>query len=443
MDLSIIIATHNRGTLLKRALDNVSEISRHSRCANEIIVVDNNSSDSTRKMTSDFRKNFENVRYVFEGRTSLSKARNTGGYVAKGKYLLFLDDDVIVKKGSFDEIVSTFNRLQRCGVIAGRIMPKFLEKAPVWIGPAQKIFNGLSLYDKKYLPNIKKDFQEVLSANGPMMAVRKNLFHKIGGYPPDTIGVETNLGGKEFRKLFIGPGDYGLCTNARREGYKIYYSNKVSCFHLIPPTRLTRSFWRARMISEGQYEATSSRYFFSQSQLLLGFRLLAKKSLYLKYKNIFSSQIERRKSNRGQGSVSPEELLLHYNRSFFEMSYVLDKNKSFGRYLWKIGKEGVSDKEYEKVVRKMPRDYKVITSSKYMYNESPLKALEQYEDTFEVLDKSLYRTDFFSSGMIPFLSILDTWLRIRKNVYLQRVYLKMTGFLSVFKTPDKQDPIYI
>ena len=89
MDLSIIIATHNRGTLLKRALDNVSEISRHSRCANEIIVVDNNSSDSTRKMTSDFRKNFENVRYVFEGRTSLSKARNTGGYVAKGNTSFF------------------------------------------------------------------------------------------------------------------------------------------------------------------------------------------------------------------------------------------------------------------------------------------------------------------------------------------------------------------
>lgn len=443
MDLSIIIATHNRGSLLKGALDNVIAISKHSRCTSEIVVVDNNSSDSTRRITADLKKNFGNLRYVFEPRTSLSKARNTGGYEAKGKYLLFLDDDVIVKKGSFDEIASTFNIFQRCGVIAGRIMPKFLEKPPEWVHSAQKIFNGLSLYDKKYLPNIRKDFQEVLSANGPMMAVRKNLFHKIGGYPPDTIGVETNLGGKEFRKLFIGPGDYGLCTNARKEGYKIYYSNKVSCFHLIPPTRLTASFWRARMISEGQYEAASSRYFFFQSKPLLGLKLLTKKLLYLKYKNIFSLKIGRLNRNRGQESVSPEELLLHYHRSHIEMSSVLDKNKSFGRYLWKIGKEGVSDKEYEKVLRKMPRDYKVITSSKYMYNESPLKDLEQYEDTFEVLDRSLYRTDFFSMAMIPLLSILDIWSRIGKNVYLQRIYLTVTGFLTVFKPPDKQDSIYI
>ncbi len=85
--VSAIIPTYNRAPLLKRALDSVYA----QTCQpDEVIVVDDGSSDSTRYMINDY---FPNVRYLHQHNAGVSAARNYGIQTASGDWLAFLDSD--------------------------------------------------------------------------------------------------------------------------------------------------------------------------------------------------------------------------------------------------------------------------------------------------------------------------------------------------------------
>ena len=57
--ISVVIPTYNRSKLLNRSIRSVLN---QTLQPNEIIVVDNGSTDDTRDMVS---KNFTNIRYIF------------------------------------------------------------------------------------------------------------------------------------------------------------------------------------------------------------------------------------------------------------------------------------------------------------------------------------------------------------------------------------------
>ena len=86
--LSIIIPVYNNCQYTKRALTDLSKL----EIDNEIIIVDNGSTDDTEKIVSEF-----NVVYIknLENR-GFSYANNQGFDVAKGEYVLFLNNDIKV-----------------------------------------------------------------------------------------------------------------------------------------------------------------------------------------------------------------------------------------------------------------------------------------------------------------------------------------------------------
>lgn len=87
--VSVVIPTHNRAALLKRALESV----RAQTHANlEIIVVDDASDDNTARVVDDIEDS--RIRYIrHESNRGGSAARNTGIAAAIGSYIAFLDDD--------------------------------------------------------------------------------------------------------------------------------------------------------------------------------------------------------------------------------------------------------------------------------------------------------------------------------------------------------------
>ena len=87
-DISVIITTHNRCKLLPRALESVL---KQSRPADEIIIVDDASSDDT----SAWLKQQEHACTVLTlpQQQGVSAARNAAIRHANGEWLAFLDDD--------------------------------------------------------------------------------------------------------------------------------------------------------------------------------------------------------------------------------------------------------------------------------------------------------------------------------------------------------------
>jgi glycosyltransferase involved in cell wall biosynthesis len=64
----------------------------------ELILVDNNSKDSTKEIIKKFRQKDKRVKYIFESRESRGAARNKGEKISKGKIIMMTDSDCIVQK---------------------------------------------------------------------------------------------------------------------------------------------------------------------------------------------------------------------------------------------------------------------------------------------------------------------------------------------------------
>ena len=87
MEISLIIPTYNRCSLLKRALNSVLE---QTRLPDEIIVVDDGSTDNTVDMLNNEFPQVTTITHVNKG---VSAARNSGIQQAKGDWIAFLDSD--------------------------------------------------------------------------------------------------------------------------------------------------------------------------------------------------------------------------------------------------------------------------------------------------------------------------------------------------------------
>jgi glycosyltransferase involved in cell wall biosynthesis len=88
--ISVIIPTYNRAALLREAIESVLA---QTRAADEIIVVDDGSTDDTRATVADREQRDGRVRYVWQPNAFQSAARNNGVRHATGDLLLFLDSD--------------------------------------------------------------------------------------------------------------------------------------------------------------------------------------------------------------------------------------------------------------------------------------------------------------------------------------------------------------
>lgn len=377
MKLSIIIPTHNRAESLKRAMESI--VSLRDEVDFEFVIVDNNSTDNTKKVTENYSRI---ARYVFEGNTSFTKARGTGAENAAGDIFLYLDDDVIIHPGSLRKIVSIFGQYKDCGVIAGKILPQYEDVPPDWALACQRSFNAWSLYNPETILHLGTGFQEVNWAAGPMMAIRRDAYEKVGGFPPDTIGVETNSQAGTFRKLYVGPGDYGICHRIQKAGYKVYYSPDVSCYHVVLKARFTVPFWRSRMIGEAHHKAITNREFYNLSYWQLWQERMKAK---LNFEAWMKRLCQRLKSNATYSLQTNfrgmffEELWLHYFEAYIKMDTVLNKNPDLSGFLWGIGLKGVANGQFEKVVGQFPPEYLKLIDSERVYCETPITSIDEFE----------------------------------------------------------------
>jgi glycosyltransferase involved in cell wall biosynthesis len=88
---SIIIPAYNEEKWLTRTLPHLKQAMDMSEVSGEVIVVDNNSTDGTARVARQ-----HNTRIVFEPVNQISRARNTGARIAKGRYFIFLDADTFL-----------------------------------------------------------------------------------------------------------------------------------------------------------------------------------------------------------------------------------------------------------------------------------------------------------------------------------------------------------
>ncbi len=96
MQISVVIATKDRAQYLERALQSLER--QAGAPAFEVVVVDNGSTDATAAVAHAGSASVA-VRYLYAPEPNRGKARNRGVELARGRYLLFCDDDVQLPSG--------------------------------------------------------------------------------------------------------------------------------------------------------------------------------------------------------------------------------------------------------------------------------------------------------------------------------------------------------
>lgn len=108
MNVSVIITTKNEERNIENCLKSIKE-QTYSQDNIEIIVVDNNSTDRTKEIVRESKKWFTplNVQ-LFNGGPERSAQRNFGVRQAAGKYILYLDADMILSENVIDGCVDEY-----------------------------------------------------------------------------------------------------------------------------------------------------------------------------------------------------------------------------------------------------------------------------------------------------------------------------------------------
>jgi GT2 family glycosyltransferase len=112
--VSIILATRNRKTAVLNTLSRIGECGL-SGAAYEVIVVDNDSTDDS---TDAIERSFPEVNLIRLDRNGGACAKNAALPHARGRYVLFLDDDSHPLPGSLEALIRHFQQDPRLGAAA-------------------------------------------------------------------------------------------------------------------------------------------------------------------------------------------------------------------------------------------------------------------------------------------------------------------------------------
>jgi len=110
---SIIVTTHNRPQLLRRAVESALAAGTNV----EVVVVDDASTDETAALC----KELSGIKYVrVERNQRVAGARNLGLLVSSGEYITFLDDDDVRLPGSLEGQIKLLEANAEAGLVYGQ-----------------------------------------------------------------------------------------------------------------------------------------------------------------------------------------------------------------------------------------------------------------------------------------------------------------------------------
>jgi glycosyltransferase involved in cell wall biosynthesis len=237
MQLTVIICTYNRSEGLRACLTDLCEQSADLDIDWEVLVVDNNSTDSTQAVLQTLSHDFPRpLRWVKETKQGLSHARNRGVVEASGRYVVFTEDDVRIDRLWVTSICETFAK-SSCDAVAGRIELLWTAPRPRWL--TDELLSFLGYLDYGEARPLTKDTPFF----GGNMAFARSVFEKIGMFDP-------NLG-RQGRKL-IGGEEIDLYRRFLAAGMRAFYQPKAVIHHIIDSRRLRKGYFRRLHYQEGR-----------------------------------------------------------------------------------------------------------------------------------------------------------------------------------------------
>lgn len=227
-ELSIIILSYNTKKLLKDCLNSLIKVKKEIFF--EVLVPDNGSTDGSCEMVE---KDYKWAKLIRIGdNLGFAAGNNVAKDYCKGKYILFLNSDTIVEKGTLKKTVEYLKKNKDVGAVTCKIelpdgnLDKDARRSfpTPWVSfthlalKIDKIFPESELFAKYWYGYIPENVtHEVDVLQGAYFLTYKKILDKVGWFDED---------------YFLDGEDIDLCWKIKQEGYKIIYYPEVKIIHV-------------------------------------------------------------------------------------------------------------------------------------------------------------------------------------------------------------------
>ncbi|MGB9804041.1 MAG: glycosyltransferase family 2 protein [Desulfofundulus sp.] len=205
---TIVIPVRNQLHFTRRCLESIFKYTPEPV---EVMVVDNGSTDGTRE----YLQALTGVRVLMNNRNvGFAAACNRGLAVARGEYLLLLNNDVLVTPGWLTGLISHLKKYPCAGLVGplsncGGLM----QTIPVVL-PS---LNQLDEFTRRLAVENFGQCRQVNILSGFCLLIRRQVLNTIGG-------LDTRFGPGNFE-------DDDFCLRARLAGFKLLVAEDVFVYH--------------------------------------------------------------------------------------------------------------------------------------------------------------------------------------------------------------------
>ena len=240
--VTVGICTRNRGPLLRTSLEQLARTAVPDDVTWEVVVVDNGSTDGTARVLEAMASQLplRALRFDTPGK---SHALNHAIQHARGDYILWTDDDVLVDQQWITSYVAAFRRWPDAAFFGGPVEPWFDGTPPLWLADhwqrVANVFAVRQLGDQTFL------FDTVRVPYGANFAVKTSVQREyqydttLGPRPGSEVrGEETQV----IREMLVA-------------GLRGWWVPDARVQHFIPKHRQTVTYLRRFFVGQGEVQS--------------------------------------------------------------------------------------------------------------------------------------------------------------------------------------------
>jgi GT2 family glycosyltransferase/glycosyltransferase involved in cell wall biosynthesis len=210
---SIVILTYNGLEFTKQCL---SSIKKYTKYPHEVIIVDNASTDGTCEYLQEWKTFDPNYHIILNDKNRGFPAGNNQGIIdAKGDYLVFLNNDVVVTENWLEGLIECAESDPTVGIVGP--MTNYISGPQMEKTVGYKKIDDLQLYAGRYRNSNRRKWLYYPRITGFCMLVKRQVVDTIGGFDP-----------------LFGKGNYeddDFCLRTIIAGYKNVIAGDVFVHH--------------------------------------------------------------------------------------------------------------------------------------------------------------------------------------------------------------------
>ena len=239
-DVTIVVCTFNRASLLSGALDSLSKLDFSDVCSCEVLVVDNGSSDHTPQIVIDAADRYDvPIRYCRESEPGIAAARNRGVRSSRTSWIAFFDDDQIADIGWLSGLLTVASEENARFVLGSRLLLLSDDELGRLARHCRAVLGELTE------PKDRFRYEGKIGGSTGNMLVHSSVFDDIGGFNAVTIE---------------GGEDADLFERVVTAGIDAWYTADAVVYHVVPPYRLQPAYFRWTCRRQGIHVSRAERY---------------------------------------------------------------------------------------------------------------------------------------------------------------------------------------